>query len=68
VTLNLLADGFDGDAGEMKAFEEELVFAEQAEEEMLGFDVGRAVLAGFVTRREEGAAGLLGVAFEHADS
>jgi hypothetical protein len=37
----------------------------QAEQQVLGLDVGRAELAGLVPRKEDHAPRLLGIAFEH---
>ena len=44
-----------------------LVFAQQAEQQVLGLDIRRAKLAGLVSRKEDDAPCLLRVAFEHWD-
>ena len=66
VLLDLLADGFDGGVRAEKAVGERLVFAKKAQQEMFGFDVRRAKLAGLVAREEDHAPRLFCVAFEHA--
>src|SRR5262249_47824295 len=45
---------------------ERLVFAHQAEQQMLGLDGGRAKLRGFVTSKENYPARFFSVAFEHS--
>ena len=42
-----------------------LVFADQSEEQMLGFDCRAAKLTGFVASEEDDPAGSLSVSFEH---
>jgi len=65
MAFDLLADGFHGSMGVQEAVGECLVFAQQAEEEVVGLNVGRAELAGFVTGEEDHAARFFGIAFEH---
>ena len=42
-----------------------LAYAHEAQQQVLGLDVGRAELAGFVARKENYAPGFLRIAFEH---
>jgi len=44
-----------------------LVLAQQAQQQVLGLDVGRAELAGLVPRKEDDAPRLFCIAFEHFD-
>jgi hypothetical protein len=48
-----------------EAVGESLVFAHQAEQEMLCFNVRAAVLAGFVPCKEDDAARFFRIAFKH---
>src|SRR5450755_670798 len=48
-----------------KAMGERLVLAQDAEEQVLRLHVRRAVLAGFIARKEDRAAGLFCITFEH---
>ena len=68
VAFNLFADGFDRGMRAKKAVGERLVFAQQAEQQMLGLDVRRAELAGLVPREEDDAPRFFCIAFEHDSS
>ena len=65
VLFNLFADGFDRSVGTKEAVGQRLVFAQQSQQEMFGFDIWRAKLAGLVACEKDNATRLLGVAFEH---
>src|ERR1051326_7974868 len=65
VTFNLPPNFVDGFDGLEETMSESLVFADQAEQEVLGFDIWRAELARFVSREEHDSTGLLGVALKH---
>ncbi len=45
-----------------------LVIAQQAQQQMLGFDIGGTKHAGLVAGEEDGAARLFGIAFKHAET
>ena len=64
--LDFLADAFEGQMGSGKdAAREPLAFADETEEQMLGFNRDAAQLAGLVAREEEDASRSFRVAFEH---
>ena len=65
VRLNLLADRIDRRVRSQEPVGERLVLADQAEEEMLGFNVRTAELAGLVACEEYNPASFLGIAFKH---
>jgi hypothetical protein len=48
-----------------EAVGQSLVFAQQAQQQVLGLDIRRAKLAGLVPREEDHATRLLCIAFEH---
>jgi len=60
--FNLFADGF---ARPQQAPDQSLVFPQEAQQQVFGFDVGAAVLAGFVPGEEDRAPRLLSEALEH---
>ena len=66
VALDLAADflGLDVEAGE-DLLDDVLAFAEDPEQQVLGFDHLGAELGSLVTGKEEGAAGFLVVLFKH---
>jgi hypothetical protein len=51
-----------------EAIGEGLIFAHQAEQQMLGFDVRASVLTGFITRKKDYATSLFGIAFKHGSA
>src|SRR5579872_792298 len=63
--FNLLTNRFDGGVGAQKTIGQRLVFPQQAQQQVLGLDVGASKLAGFVARKENHAARLLGITFKH---
>ena len=63
--LDLLADRIDRRVRTQESVGERLVLADQAEEEMLGFNVRTAELAGLVACEEYNPASFLGIAFKH---
>jgi hypothetical protein len=65
VRLNLLADRLHRSVRAQKAVGQGFVLAQQAEQQVLGLDIGRAELAGLVSREEDHAPCLLRIAFEH---
>ena len=65
VLLDLFANGFYGGVGTEEAIGERLVLAQEPEQEMFGFDVGRTELTRLVAREKDDAARLLCIAFEH---
>ena len=65
VAFDLLADGFDGRVRPQKAVGQRLVFAQQAEQQVLGFDIRAAELAGLVTREEDDPPGFFRITFKH---
>ena len=68
-SLNLLPDRLNrGVGGAQEAVGKRFVFTEQAEQEVLGLNVGTPKLTGFVAGEEDYAAGLLGITLEHKSS
>ena len=65
VAFDLLADGFDGGVGAQEPVRQRFVLAQQAEQQVLGFDVGTAELAGLVSREEDHSPRLLRITFKH---
>ena len=63
--LDLLADRLHGGVRAQEAIGQCLVFAQQAQQQVLGLDIGRAELAGLIPRKEDHAPCLLRIAFEH---
>ena len=64
--FNLSPDRFDGDLRPReKAAGEGLVFAHQTEQQMFGFNRGRAELRRFVASKENNPPRFFSVAFEH---
>ena len=66
--FDLLPNGFDRAMRAQEAIGERFIFAHQAEQQMLGFDVRASVLTGFVARKKDYAASLFGIAFKHVSS
>ena len=66
VRLDLLADGFHRRAGAQEAVGERLVFAQQAQQQMLGLDARAAELAGLVAGEEDHSPGFFGITFKHS--
>ena len=65
VSFDLLADGFHRGVRAQEPVRERLVFAQQAEEQVFGFDIGTAELAGLVPREEDHPSRLLRVSLKH---
>ena len=63
--FDFLADGFDRAVRAQKSVGQRLVFAQQAEQQVLGLDVRAAVLARLVPREKDHAPCLLCIAFKH---
>src|SRR5215469_15082937 len=59
VSLDLLADRFDRSVGTEEAVGQGLVFTQESQQEMLGFDIGRPELAGLVACEKDDAPGFL---------
>src|SRR5579859_4396174 len=65
VCLNLLSYRLHRCMRAQKPVGQCFVFAQQAEQQVLGFNIGRTKLAGLIPREEDYASRLLRVAFEH---
>ena len=65
VRFDLLADRFHRGVRAQEAVGQGLVLAQQAKQQVLGLDIGRAELAGLISREEDHAPCLLRIAFEH---
>ena len=63
--FDLLADRFHRRVGSQEAVGKSLVLSDEPQQQVFGFNVGTAELAGFVAREENYSARLLRVAFEH---
>src|SRR6266403_492988 len=66
VRFNLLADGLNCGVGAQKTIGQRLVLTQQAEQQMLGLDVGTSKLAGFVSCEENDSPRLLRITFKHS--
>src|SRR6202790_5039829 len=64
-SLDFFADGFNRSLLPQEAIGQGFVLAHQAEQQMLGLDVRAAILAGFVSRKENNASCFFCIAFEH---
>src|SRR5882762_9265305 len=65
VTFDLLADGFNRGVGAQESISQGLVFAQEPQQQVLGFYIRRPELAGFVARKENYAPGFLRITFKH---
>ena len=65
VPFDLLSNGFYGSMGPQEPVRQRFVLAQQAEEQVFGFDIGTAELAGFIARKKYNSPSLLRVSFEH---
>jgi hypothetical protein len=65
VSFDLLSNGFYGSMGPQEPVRQCFVLAQQAEEQVFGFDVGTAELAGFITREKDDSARLFRITLKH---
>ena len=65
VALDLLTNRVHGSVRAEKAVGQRLVLTQQAEQQVLGLNIGRAKLAGLVSCKEDDATCLFCIAFEH---
>src|SRR5207253_1170027 len=65
VPFNLLADGLNRCMRAQKAVGQRLVFAQQAQQQVLRLNIRRAKLAGLISCKEDHAPGFLCVPLEH---
>ena len=65
VPFNLLSNGLYGSMAPEEPVRQCFVLAQQAEEQMFGFDVGTAELTGFISREEDYSARLLRITLKH---
>ena len=65
VAFDLLADGFHGGVRAQKTVGQRLVLPQQAQQQVLGFDIRAAELAGLVSREENDPSRFLGIPFKH---
>ena len=65
VSFDLLADGFHRGVRTQETVRQRLVFAQQAEQQVFGFDVGTAELAGFIPREEDHPPRFLRITLKH---
>ena len=63
--LDLFADTFDGGVISQEAVGQVLVFADQSQKQMLGFNGGASELAGFIASEEDDPPCSLSISFEH---
>src|ERR1700737_2264152 len=66
--FDLFADGLDGPLLPQEAIGQGFILAHQTEQEVLGLDVGTAVLTGLISGKENYATCFFGIAFEHVSS
>src|ERR1022692_751115 len=65
MAFDLLANGFDGRVRPQEAVGKGLVLAQQAQEQMLGFNIRTAELAGLIAGEKDHPPGLLRITFKH---
>ena len=65
VTFDLLANGFHGRVRAQEPVRQRLVFAQQAQKQMLGLDKWAAELARLVPREEDDSSGFFRITFKH---
>src|ERR1700693_1964439 len=65
MTLDLLADRFNGGVRAQETVRQGLIFAQESQQQMLGLYIGRPELAGFVARKKDDASGFLRITFKH---
>ena len=66
VDFDLLANGFDGGVRAQEPVRQRFVLAQQSQQQVLGFDVRTAELAGLIPREEDHSPGLLRIPFKHS--
>src|SRR6185503_18926801 len=64
--FNLFADRFDSGARAQETIGENLIFAQQAQEQMLRLDTKAAELAGLVTGEKDDSPGFFRITFKHS--
>ena len=67
-SLNLFTDGLNRSVGAQKTVRQRLIFAQQSQQQVLGFDIGTAELAGFVTGEKDHATCLFRIPLKHSSS
>src|SRR5579864_7880394 len=65
MSLDLLADRFNRRVGAQETIGQGLVFTQKSEKQMLGLNIRRPELAGFVACEKDDAPGFLRIAFKH---
>src|SRR5215470_4315049 len=65
VSFDLLANGFNGGVRPQKSIGKRLVLTQQAEQEMLGLNIRRAKLAGFIPCKKYDATCFFCITIEH---
>src|SRR5579862_5195706 len=65
MTFNLLADGFNRGMRAQKSIGQGLVFAQKSQQQVLGLNIWRPKLAGFIAREKDNAPCFLRITFEH---
>jgi hypothetical protein len=65
VAFDLLADRFHRRVGAQEPVGQGLVFSQQPEQQVFGFNIRRAELAGLIPGKKDNAPGFLRVAFKH---
>src|SRR5215469_15975602 len=65
MTFNLLADGFYRGMRAQEPIGQGLVFAQKSKQKVLGLNIRRPELAGFIAREKDDAPCFLRITFEH---
>ncbi len=66
VRFNLFADGLDGRVGAQEAVRQRLILPQQAQQQVLSFNIGASELAGLVSCKKNYSARLFGITFKHS--
>jgi hypothetical protein len=68
VAFHLLSNGFNGSVGTQEPVGQGLIFAQQTEQQVFGFDIRAPELAGLISGEENDTPGFFCVSLEHSSS
>src|SRR5579859_893250 len=68
VAFHLLSNRFNGSVRTQETVGQGLIFAQQAEQQVLGFDIRASELAGLISGEEDDTPGFFSVSLEHSSS
>ncbi len=65
MSFDLFANGFDRGVRAQESVRQGFVFAQKSQQQVLGLDIGRAELTGFVARKKDDAPRFFRITFKH---